>query len=565
MQPVRYRYVLDHTASTIGYFSCEPEALAAGPDLAASPAMIQFEACPTDQFLHDWLLRKVTHDDGLIETLLAAAAGRPAVAALAAEAALLLPHMPPTLKAAFPSTRLAELAGQTGLPLPRWGLREDRRAVRAWSRHYAANILEHQPLPDIREHPLPPALLALAAQPDSAGPSLAALRADFAAPPAEPRPSAIETAALALERLMDADCLAGPELRHVASLSPIALLRRWPLQLDTDNGRLHFSLEGESVSWGRGLSLADARVSCVMEMVERISAYASVRDMALQDRLHPAMLHKARYSELRAQNRPALDPNTLPVGLPYADTPLHWMEAEDCHGHALLVPVQAVTLFCNLDETSLLLPPVSTGLATGNTMVEARLSALLEVLERDAEATTPWIPGDVFLLTTRDPHLHALLQAYRDRGVCVQFRELRTPFGMPCYESFVTARDGSVVRATAASLSARRAVLSALTETPWPFPESPASAPAPEGTPARAWEDLPEYGTGSARGDLALLEQLLVAHGYTPIYADLTRADLAFPVVRALVPGLSLSADPDPWSTPPPRLIRRHLAMEGRP
>ena len=207
---------------------------------------------------------------------------------------------------------------------------------------------------------------------------------------------------------------------------------------------------------------------------------------------------------------------------------------------------------------------MSTGLATGNTVAEAKLAALLEVLERDAEATTPWIPGDAFVLTTRDPHLNALLQAYRDRHIAVQFRELRTPFGLPCYECFVTARDGAVVRATAASLSGRRAILSAMTETPWPFPESPASAPAPAGTPSRVWEDLPEYGTGSAPGDLALLEQLLAAHGYTPIYADLTRSDLRFPVVRALVPGLSPSADADPWSVPPPRLVGRHLMLEDR-
>lgn len=565
MEPVRYRYVLDHTASTIGYFSCEPENLAAGPDLAASPAMARFEACPADQFLHDWLLRKVTSGEGLIDALLAAAPGRPVLAALAAEAALLLPGMPAALAEAFPATRLDALARETGLPLPRWGLRADRQAVRAWSRHYAANILEHRPLPDPGEHPLPQALLDAAARiGDSAGPCLAELRTGFAAPPARPRPSATETATLALERLMDADCITGPELRHVASLSPIALLRRWPLQLDTANGRLRFSLEGEGVSWGRGLSLADARVSCAMEMVERISAYASVQDMTLQGRLRPVTLRKARYSELCAQGLAALDPDTLPTGLPSDDAPLHWMPATDSHGRALLVPVQAVTLFCNLDEPSLLLPPVSTGLATGNTMAEARLAALLEVLERDAEATTPWIPGGVFLLATRDPHLDTLLKAYRDRGVIVQFRELCTPFGVPCYECFVTARDGSIVRATAASLSARRAVLSAMTETPWPFPESPASAPAPAGTPVRVWEELPDYGTGSAEGDLALLEQLLAAHGYTPVYADLTRADLAFPVVRALVPGLSLSADPDPWSTPPPRLVRRHLATEGR-
>jgi ribosomal protein S12 methylthiotransferase accessory factor YcaO len=76
-------------------------------------------------------------------------------------------------------------------------------------------------------------------------------------------------------------------------------------------------------------------------------------------------------------------------------------------------------------------------------------------------------------------------------------------------------------------------------------------------------EALPDYATGHAEGDLALLEALLAANGFEPVYVDLTRRDIGFPVVKALVPGLELITDFDGFSRVSPRLYRNYLRAWG--
>ena len=51
--------------------------------------------------------------------------------------------------------------------------------------------------------------------------------------------------------------------------------------------------------------------------------------------------------------------------------------------------------------------------------------------------------------------------------------------------------------------------------------------------------------------------------GGVPVYVELTREDLEFPVVRAIVPGLELTADFDAHSRPSVRLFRRYLEKAG--
>lgn len=89
----------------------------------------------------------------------------------------------------------------------------------------------------------------------------AALQAD--AGPAWQRPPPQETFLRALDALMEADLIVGPEMRHEASLSPIALLRAWRVDVGVSSGRQQYSLRGEATAYGRGLSLAQApRLLC---------------------------------------------------------------------------------------------------------------------------------------------------------------------------------------------------------------------------------------------------------------------------------------------------------------
>jgi ribosomal protein S12 methylthiotransferase accessory factor YcaO len=123
----------------------------------------------------------------------------------------------------------------------------------------------------------------------------------------------------------------------------------------------------------------------------------------------------------------------------------------------------------------------------------------------------------------------------------------------------VVSPEGQIIKGTGAHLDGKRAVISALTETPYPYPYGPPSRPPAAVYPTRRLEALPDHATGHAAGDLDLLEALLAANGFEPVYIDLTRRDIGFPVVKALVPGLELIADFDDFSRVSPRLYRNYL------
>lgn len=560
-----YRYTHATTESTTGYFSCEPP-----EDLSLEQALRRLEESPNDEFLHNHLLRRIT---ALTDEERAALtdSGRPVLVALLLEAAFLAaPEHAPAGSSAEELERLQAFTPLPYLSLARQllspeGMRE-QALMTAWNALFTANLSEHHPLP----HPddiglaLPRSIEERLAAPSVTGRDCAAVHAELVRPgeTAWNRPPAQNTAATALSALATFGVIAGTEMRHESSLAPVGLLRAWNVDVRVRNGALDYTLTGEATTWGRGLALAAARASYSMEMAERASAYLSVEDNRIKDRLHPAPLVKASHAELLAQGKTALNPRLLPLEVPYREQSIHWMEGQDSAGSIVLVPVQAVGLFCNLDEPALFLSPGSTGLASGSSMAEARVAALAEILERDAEATVPWRRDQCFELETPDTSqpLAVLLADYARRGIHVWFRDMTTEFGVPCYQSFVTGSDGRLVRGAGAGLSGAGALLSALTETPYPYPNGPASAKAPAGLARRKLEELPDYRLDSPERNLLLLETVLASHGHAPIYVELTRDDLEIPVLRALVPGLELTADFDGFARPAARLFKRALA-----
>jgi ribosomal protein S12 methylthiotransferase accessory factor YcaO len=423
------------------------------------------------------------------------------------------------------------------------------------SRLLAANIFEHRPLPgDV-------GALPLTAAPDSDAANPAVIKAALEPLPPCPRRPARQTYDLAMERLYGLGVLDGPEMRHHASLSPWGLLRRWKLDRTTRSGSFNHRLDGLMTSYGRGLCLEDAQASLAMEIVERYSSFADIRDQHVSGSRDGGEIRVGTYSELGDR---ALDPNAMRLEAPYAGQTLHWMTAHDKNGQARFVPVQSVYLFTNLDEIRLFSGLGSTGLASGNTPEEAKVSGLLEVVERDAEAVSVFDPARCFRMRSRDDGISQLQERYREQGIDPVFQDLTTDLGVPCYKCFVQMQGGELVKATGASLSGSRAALSALTETPFPFPGKVASAHGPENLPVRMLEDLPEHSAGSAPGDLALLEALLESRGYSPIYADLTKRELRLPVFRAIVPGLEIVSDFDRFTRISPRLLRDVLRLKGK-
>lgn len=391
-------------------------------------------------------------------------------------------------------------------------------------------------------------------------------------PPASNQTSGItvdprETWRQAAEACARAGLLAGPEMRHEASLSPIALLRDWRILVEVRLGPQEYRLTGQATAYGRGLSLAQARASCIMEVVERASAYASVAEGGeYGDGWLPASgqsLRLVSMEELSAEGAEYVLPYHPHLDSGFSRIPFYWLRGERPDGVFAWVPFQAATLFANLAEPNLFQFCGSTGLGAGNTLAEARLSALVEVIERDAHATVPFDPRACFLPYFHEPRLRDLLEDYHARGIFPQFQDITSEIGVPAYRCFVQGQDGGIRQATGASLQGSRAALAALTETPWPYswatpaPFGVPSAQPAAGLPVRYVEELPNHDQGSPEANLALLESALSRRGHRISYVDLTRADLGLPVVRAVVSGLACSSDWDNANPPHDRFLMR--------
>ncbi len=572
---LHYAYTHTATESTTGYFSCIPE-----PDLPLSAALCQLAIGPMDEFLHRHILRQclAMSPDALSTAVHTVKNSSPphtkqelaVLTCLLLECAILNPTLCSFTENCGPEDIQASLA-LTPLPYLRWETIPDKELHRTWSRIFTANITQHSKLPHPHEleeenlshlytqKSLPtPTLLAVKKH------DIAALHSEYKATPSSAwsRPPAQETARHALSVLMENAIIDGIEMRHENSLSPIALLRPWNISVTVHSDAVQYTLQGQATTYGRGLSLADARASYAMEMIERASSYTSVQNNQIMGLTRPCPLFKARFSELQSQGQLALNPNTLPLEIPYNDTAIYWIEAEEAHSKkTVLVPAQCVFLFCNLDEAALFLNAGSTGLASGNTLAEAKLSALTEILERDAEAVMPYDFRRCFQLRAHDVKLQALLDDYTARGIHVHFLDLTTEFGVPCYQAFVMGRKGEIFRATGAGLHGQRAAIAALTEVPYPYPHGAPSAPPLKGLAQKFLEDLPNYSLESPTRNVAFLEDILLKHGYKPLYVEISREDLELPVVRAIIPGLEISAELDNFSRVSSRLYANYMHM----
>ena len=589
---MQYIYAHTQTEATTGYFSCEPETPLNVPQLLAYLA-----AHPHDSFMR----RHALHVCGNLpqaDVALAFAAMReegteekplpPALVAFAHELAMVSSEgtslLPALLGAGESLAPPAVWEEATPLVLLRWQTLADAPLHTAWGKVFTENMAGHRLLVTPGATGLAPlyandAKLQAeqgAEQPEIPGStavfftSLAApfaemkeaVAARFQGVPGYTRPPAEETASLAAQRLEACGIIDGEEMRHVASLSPVALMRPWRVRLQVEGGRHALGLKGKATTYGRGLSVAAARASCLMEMVERASMYVSVAGGQVLHRATPMPVVQARRSELVAQGHLAINPQDFPLEAPCGNPLLHWVEGQDASGQAMWVPLQMVALFSNLDEIDLFDSLGSTGIATGNTLAEAKVAALTEIIERDAEATTPYMKQGCFTLqAAHDQELGKLLAAYRQCGIHVHVQDLTGPLGVPVYKCFAMSPKGQVARGFGAGLSGKRALVSALTETPFPFPGGGPSGPMLRGVPQCDVDSLPNHSLGNPEADLAFLEALLFASGRMPVYVNMTHEALAFPVVRAFVPGMELAADRDTFSRIPYRLWQNYLRL----
>ncbi len=185
---------------------------------------------------------------------------------------------------------------------------------------------------------------------------------------------------------------------------------------------------------GKGMTLQNAQVSAVGEAVERYSGGIYFDNEII-------------YENFNKLNGFALNPSQLVLYLPqqYPNIPFEpynndamigWVKAYSLiHNSSIYVPAHAVFINYNLKyKSEYICQPTSNGLAAGATILNAILSAALEVIERDAFMIT-W--HNELPVQRIDPLKHPsrdivdLCIAYQRRGVELQL--YRLPTDTPCH------------------------------------------------------------------------------------------------------------------------------------
>lgn len=318
-----------------------------------------------------------------------------------------------------------------------------------------------------------------------------------------------------------------------------------------------------SVYAGKGATAVEARVSVMMEAVERYSSEFQDADKA--------RIVVGTFDEV-SSGRAAVDPQELILpGRLLPGVRLDWIDGYDLLGK------KEVVLPCNAVFHPYLAPfrlfrSNTNGLASGNTLEEAIFHGLMEVVERDAlsvaEATRD--PGKAIAITENDGLAYELYAKFGSAGIDVKLWYLPTDSGIPTVLAASDDRQlldpSLLVMGVGTHLDARIAVLRALTEVAqsratqiqgaredtdrekvvrgigyermkrmnrhW-YGEGPSTVPI---------DALPDLSTASHKGDIE--KSVVMLKGIVPgvIVTDLTRSAIGIPVVRVTVPGLEMFA-----------------------
>lgn len=316
-----------------------------------------------------------------------------------------------------------------------------------------------------------------------------------------------------------------------------------------------------SVYNGKGATPTEAKVSAMMEGIERCSAEYPGKNLLTAD-----------YASLEREGEHALDPALLILpGSASPSSPIPWVPGFDLvTREEILVPAHAVyhplpRLYLPLFRTN------TNGLASGNTLEEAVFHGLMEVIERDAwsiaEVTRHTGPK---IVNVTDPIATGLMAKFEAAGVSVHVKDLTSDIAVPTFAAVsddTELRDPTLLTiGIGTHTNPSIALLRSLTEVAQSRLTQIHGA-REDATTAdfrkkigyertkrlnRYWfeceteidfNSIPNGDTDDFRDDIrAVISKLAKAGLGRVIVADLTREDLGVPVVRVIVPGLEIFA-----------------------
>ncbi|HEX8898647.1 MAG TPA: YcaO-like family protein [Chthoniobacterales bacterium] len=330
-----------------------------------------------------------------------------------------------------------------------------------------------------------------------------------------------------------------------------------------------------TVSQGKGIDLASARASGLMEAAELYHAETITLPLRL-----------ASYEELRYQHS-VIEVGELPRGAGshfHSNLRLLWCEGRDLlHGETVLVPYEMVHTNYTLPfpDGHGCFPASSNGLASGNSLIEAISHGICETIERDA--TTLWkLRDDSKLGETRldlesvdDAICRQTVAKLERAGLSVAVWDITTDIKIAAFGCFIApqnnnalwhcsvaagygshpVRQVALLRALTEAAQTRLTIISGLRDD---FRRDTyeqlldldvvrtvrdrieASAPA------RSFSDVPSRDAETLEEDVAWELTCLEKAGIRRVVAvDLTKPEFGLPVVRVVVPGLEPNLNRD--------------------
>jgi YcaO-like protein with predicted kinase domain len=322
-----------------------------------------------------------------------------------------------------------------------------------------------------------------------------------------------------------------------------------------------------AVHQGKGLTLAAAKASALMEAIETFHAEAP-----------PLPLRLGSAAELGRGAR-VLDPATLPLLAPgdLADARCLWADGVRlADGGPVLVPYELVAIDLAPDAPGpALFQATSNGLASGNHPLEALTHGLCEAIERDAVAlwhAAPVADQDaraLDLATIPDGAAQGWIAAVRAAGLALRVWEVTSDIAVPAFACLLAGGADvlpelgfgchpdpavALLRAIGEAAQARLTVISGAREDvalggygDRAVRARDAAALGWMASPGiRDFAAAPGCATPTLEGDFRAVLAALAAAGLTEAAAvELTRPEIGLPVMRVVVPGLE-----GPWSPP---------------
>jgi ribosomal protein S12 methylthiotransferase accessory factor len=323
-----------------------------------------------------------------------------------------------------------------------------------------------------------------------------------------------------------------------------------------------------AVSQGKGLTIAAAKASGLMESVEGYHAERIMLPLKL-----------ASYEELRYTHEVA-NISQLPQptsGIFHSNLPLLWIEGYDLIKESRIwVPYEMVHLnhTVPLPTGTGCFVASSSGLASGNHPLEAISHAICEVVERDA--VTLWgLKDHVAQHETRmdldsvdDSDCRMMLERYNRAGVGVAAWEITSDIGIPAFLCVATecspnplrplpsalgygchpARSIALLRALTEAAQSRLTYISGIRDdlgrNAYEHSLSPELSENDRALmcargPMRKFRDVPSFDSPDFKEDVSWeLDRLHSAGISSVIVVDLTKAEFNLPVVRIVIPTL---------------------------